>query len=145
VASYAASIGSAVASVLSGLGGAPPIVEFRKADVLHPREGNNAAIVTVRRIGPDGRAFEGTILKNYGVQVAVYRDCQGDVSTGTDINPSFVQAAKQALDLASLSGVSAVWDVDLVEDDAWEPLEFKNGVEKSVFGLLVRTSEPQNG
>ncbi len=144
--SYQKQIADAIVTALQAVSGAPATVEYRKADVVHKFETLPVCIVTAGFRRPTGRAFEGTVFYDNGFQVAVYRDCRGDVSTATDLNPLFVQTAKQALDLPTLSGLSAlVRDVDLVEDQAWEAQAFKDGVEVSRFGLLIRTNEPQNG
>lgn len=138
-------IADALVTILQGVSGAPSLVEYRKRDALHPNEANTAVLVTAGYQRMTGRAFEGTVFKDYGFQVSVYRDCLGDVSSALDTNPSYVEKAKQAIDLPTLSGLtSLVRDVELVQDAAWEN-QFEHGTEASRFGVLVRTNEPQNG
>lgn len=144
--SFQKSIADAVVTILSGVTGAPSTVEHRKEDVMQSRESPPAVYVVAGFRRPTGRAFDGTIFFDNGFQVSIYQEFTGDLTTGIDTNPLFVQRAKQALDLATLSGLSTlVRDVDLVEDDTWERQKFREGGEVSRFGLLVRTNEPQNG
>ena len=145
--SYAADIITAIKTVAAGVAGAPALVEARKENTLHPREANDAVIVTVERERLIGRAFGGTVIKEYQIIVGVYHQLSppGDITSGLNANPQYVLDCKQALDVAALSGVSAVWDVTLVDNDEWEKQFFKTGMEVSYFGLLVQTSEPQNG
>lgn len=144
--SYRKQIADAIVDVLDGLSGAPALVEYRKDDVLWPDEANAAVIVTGGFERVTDRAFEGTVFKDYGFQIAVYRESGGAMSSNMDTNPAYVERAKQALDTTSLAGVTVVRDVDLVENpEAWERQPFRDGVEVSRFGLLVRTNEPQNG
>ena len=120
-------------------------VQLLAAD--HPRDAKTAVLVTVQRERPADRAFGGVIGKEYSLIVAVYRALTppGDVTSTPDANPALVLACKQALDGGSLAGVDVVWDVDLVDSAEWENRPFGQGMEVSRFGLLVRTSEPQNG
>jgi hypothetical protein len=144
--SYQKQIADAIVTVLGGVTGAPALVQHRKEDALQPREANSAVIVTAGFRRPVGRAFGGTIFFDNGFQVAIYQEFTGDLTTGIDTNPLYVQRAKQALDLDTLSGLATlVRDVDLVDDETWERQPFRNGGEVSRFGLLVRTNEPQNG
>lgn len=144
--SYQKQIADAVVTALQGVTGAPSTVEYRRSDVRLPRDALPLMIVTGGFQRPTERAFGGTIFKDYGFQVTVYRECLGDLTGGIDSNALLFQNAKQALDLPTLAGLSSfVRDVDLVEDRDWEPLELNGGIEKSAFGLLVRTNEPTNG
>ena len=143
--SYQEQIADAIVTVLGALSGAPALVEYRKQDALHPGDSNEAVIVSAGYQRMTGRAFEGTVYKDYGFQVSVYRTFLGDLTADVDTNPAYVQLAKQALDLPALSGVPVVFDVELVQDAAWENNQFPTGSEVSRFGVLVRTAEPQNG
>lgn len=144
--SYQKQIADALVTSLAAVSGATATVEYRKADVVTPRDAYPLTLVTPGFQRPAGRAFEQVIHKEYGFQVSIYRETSGDLTAGIDTNPTYIQAAKQACDVASLTGAPVVWDVDLVDDpDAWERQEFVKGVEVSRFGLLVRTTEPQNG
>lgn len=148
MASYAVPIANAIATAITGVSGAPTVA-VRKQDALHASELTSAyCIVSVEREAAESRAFEGSILKQYWLIVSLYRKLAptvGDIGSNLDSNPALVLSIKQACDLTALSGVSVVYDVDLVDAAEWEQQPFGVGVEVSRFGLVVRTSEPRNG
>lgn len=139
-------IADAMVTALAALSGAPSIVEYRKKDGLYPEEGNSAIILTAGFQRPTGYVFGDGVTKGYGYQISVYRESQGETTSNIDVNPTLVELAKRALDATSLSGVSTVWSVDIVDDpEAWERQPFRDGCEVSRFGVLVKTCEPRNG
>lgn len=145
MASYAKQIADAVVGVIQGVQGAPATVQYRKANSLYAKEQKPAVIVSIEDETKLGRAFEGTIHKQYKVVIGIYRLCLADIASDLDLSPQFILRVKQALDRASLTGVTVAWDVDLVDNPEWENQPFGNGMEVSMFGLLVTTTEPQNG
>lgn len=142
--SYAKQIGDAIVAVIGGLPGAPQLIKLRKDNAILGRESPPAVIVTVESEAKAGRAFEGTIHKEYKVVIGIFRACLADVSSNLDLNPAFILECKQAFDVTTLAGASVVWDIDLVDNPEWEHQPFGQGWEVSRFGLLVKTTEPQN-
>lgn len=132
-------------TAISGLSGAPTLVEVRKSDVLHPGDSKTAAIIVPQHTAKTVQTTGGSVVKAYTFWVSIYRETQGDVSTGTDTNPALVLLAKQALDVDTLSGASTVFMGVLVDDSSWENQEFAEGVEKSMFGVMYLSCEPRNG
>jgi hypothetical protein len=150
---YVTTIAESVVAVLANLGGAPDLVEFRKTDVLHPREADElvesdeagAIIVTAGDVVPFMDLTGGDVLRKYQIGVSIYKRLGGKFSSEKTVNPDLVLACKQALHRTSLAGASTVFDTDLVESPEWENQAFKDGWEVSRFGVIFNSAEPRNG
>lgn len=141
------SIAAAVKTVIDGVTGAPTTV-VRKRGAMRRRETPPLCVISFGGEGKDewatmgtGTADQGGIGKRYAIDIAVYRDAGGDLDVNLSTNPDFIDAAKEALNKASLSGVSSVWDTNLEEHDEWESQPFRDGAEVSKFRLWFQTSE----
>lgn len=145
MASYAVPIAQAFGAVIVAVPGSPSLVEVRAIAAAHPRDPVEGVFIAPARERKTGRAFGGSVYKEYDFVVTILRQRQGDVTTGIDANPALILAIKQAVDRPTLAGVPQVWDVDLVDNAEWENKAFGQGYEMSQFGLLARTIEPQNG
>lgn len=139
----------AVATVLATISGAPTIV-VRKTDVVKARDVFPASPLCIVSYGTDapagwgtigdGASDYGTIGKAYSVVIAVYRANLADVDDSAT-NPDFIQAAKQALNKGTLTGVSAVWNTEIESHEEWEKQPFGQGAEVSRFALLFDSAE----
>ena len=145
MASYAKKIGDAIVAKILNVQGSPVTVKQRKDNSILGRETPPIVVVTIESEQKVGRAFEGVIFKEYAIIVGFFRKCLADISTELDITPEFILRTKQALDITAFVSVPEVWDVDLADNPEWEHQDFGKGMEVSRFGLLVKTSEPQNG
>jgi len=150
MASYRKQIADALVTVISGITGAPSLVVYRDTDVVHPTTDTTpCAIVTAGGADPVGPHVSGAgttvdmgyVRRVYEYGVSIYRDNIGTNQSNLDVNATFIELCQKALDGVSLSGVASVDQVDIVRNGAWEDMPFKNGVEKSIFGILVYNSE----
>lgn len=155
MASYAIPIANAVRTVVAALTNAPPLVEVRKMDTVHPREATtsfSACIITLGEVrlvggqmGGGSDANLGPVQKTYEVGITIYGTNFGDISSNMDTHPEFVLRVKQALNKTALAGVPTVYDTELFEHPTWESQMFAQAGEVSRFGILYFNSEPRNG
>jgi hypothetical protein len=150
VSSYQGTIAGVIKTTLDGVAGAPTLREVRKTDVLHPVDGKSAAIIVPESAEPitqttGGGSDGATTIMRYVFGISLYSETRGDVSTGTDTNPAFVQLAKQALNVNTLAGAGTVYEGQIVTNDAWEKQAYKDGVEKTYFRMMYLSAEPKNG
>ena len=147
MASYAKQIGDAVVTIIAALPAAPATVKYRKENAAYSRETPPFVFVTVGMEAVLRHTFDGSVLKTYIVRIMYARvpPTPGSIATELDTNPSFMLKIRQAFDTNSLTGVSAAWQVDVVESSEWEEETFGKGAEMSTIGLKVFTAEPQNG
>lgn len=143
-------IAAAVKTVVDGVSGAPTTV-VRKRGAVRSRETLPLCVISFGDEGGEewatlgaGSAEQGGIGKTYSILISVYRENAGDLDTTLTTNPDFIDAAKEALNKGSLSGVSSVWDTALEAHEEWEGQEFREGAEVSRFKLWFRTSESRN-
>ncbi len=146
-------IATAAKSVLDGLASFPD-VSIRKDGSLHPNEisATSQCVITFGQELPQAAvqtfgtgADKPTIGKIYGLIFSLYLVNLGDIESGMTTFPDFVLAAKQALNTATLSGATTVWNTELIENPAWEGVKFKDGVEMSEFGINFYSAEARNG
>lgn len=146
-------IATAAKAVLTGLSGFPAVT-IRKENAVHPRQ-TIATSICVISLGQDvpmpnmatfGDATDKpTITRIYGLIFTLYVVNLGDTESGLSTFPDFVIQAKQALNTATLSGATTVWNTDLVENAAWENQPFADGVEVSEWGINFYSAEARNG
>jgi hypothetical protein len=148
-------IATAAKAVLDGLASFPT-TQIQKENAVHPRDSIASSLCVIsfgtEQLMPGMATFgtgsdKPTVTKIYGLVFSLYlvNSPLGDVSTDVSTFPDYVQDAKQALNTATLSGASTVWNTDLVENPAWENQAFAQGVEYSEFGVNFYSAEGRNG
>lgn len=143
-------ITDAVATALTGVSGMPTVV-VRKTDAMRARETPPICIVSYGNDAPagwattgDGNTDLGTIGKTYSVVVAIYRTSLADIADSAT-NPDLIEAAKQALNGGTVSGVSNVWSTELESHPEWESQPFGQGAEVSRFAVHFEAAESRIG
>jgi len=146
-------IATAAKAVLDAIPGFPT-TSIRKENTVHARDTITSSLCVIsfgdEQLQPGVATFgdstdKPTISKVYGLVFSLYIVNPGNIETTLSTFPDFVLAAKQALNTATLSGASTVWNTDLVENPAWENQAFKDGVEWSEFGINFYSAEARNG
>lgn len=143
-------IANAVATVISGVSGAPARVFVRDTDVVHPGESPCVIVTmgeayTIRQYSGAGTATDqGDKLVGYQIGVSIYAENQVANSTlGT--RQDFIRDCVHALSAKTLSGAPTVYGCQIERRAAWENRPFKAGVEKSVFAVTFFSAETRLG
>lgn len=151
MASVFAACANALQTIVAGVAGAPSLVVVRDTDAFHAGEGS-CVIITMGEeyeekalSGAGTDTDQGDRLMAYQFGFSFYTGNLGLNQTGIETRQDFITACQQAMNKKNLAGVPTVYDTALVRRSAWEPESFKNGVEKSVWGLLVRSAETRLG
>lgn len=133
----------------------PPLVEFRKADVVHPGEAPCVIVTIGGELPPEGDGgFQlqgagtpedyGTVGKRYLIGISIYTECINALSTGTGDHLNLVLRIKQAFDVPTLDGADSWWACKIHQNSDWES-QFQNGAEVSRFVIEAFSEEPRNG
>jgi hypothetical protein len=131
-----------------------PTTDVRKVNAVHPRDSiaSSLCVISFGDEAPDpgvstfgDATSQPTVGKIYTLLFSLYLVNLGDIEGDLSGNPDFVLAAKQALNTATLSGATTVWNTELVENAAWEGVKFKDGVELSEFAVRFYSAEARNG
>jgi hypothetical protein len=142
--STAKSIADAFVTAISAIATPPGLTIHRKTNVSYKTDARPTCVVWIESEAPDLVTYtiggtDRTIGKRYTIGVARYRVIEGTFQTNIDSNPTMTLAIKKALAGPTLTGVSAVWDMDAGSHSEWE--KFGEGSETSKFMVDVRAVE----
>jgi hypothetical protein len=150
MASTFETIASAVRTVVAAVSGAPATVEVRDTDVVHPEE-MPIVVITMgdenpfRSVSGAGTSTDqGDEIVTYEIGVSIYKENQAANATVGD-RQDFVEACQKVLHNNTLAGAPSVFKAEMVRRAAWEHRPFRDGVEKSVFGVVFYSSETKLG
>jgi hypothetical protein len=162
VTDIATSVQDIIKDIPDTAGLIPDLVEFRKADVVHPREVPCIIITIGGELKPNfqlqgcggdptlmaanpGISAYGFVGKRYLIGVSIYTLNTGDISTDLIDHPQLVLLIKQTFDKPLLADADTVWNCHLHDDPEWERQVFKTGSEVTRMVLEFSSGEPRNG
>lgn len=155
--SYAGTVCTAVANIISNLPTPPAQVVYRKFDsLLLPDKANANSIVAVvteseeehiacETFGDGGVTSFGTVVRQYLIGVTLYKLHAGNVQIGSDAMMSMALAIEQQFNKPVMAGAPTVMDVDLVPFRPFQSGGFRDGYEVFRMLLVVSSNEPRNG
>jgi len=138
---------AAMISLIQGVANVPPLVAWRKTELLEEGEGTSGAVIltsSVQKVMQ--RAHGGSVQWEYLWVVSVYEKLASvpnnasNIDVGNSGRPQLMDDVKGVLSTKTLSG-SAVWDFDVEANGMWERQGFVNGCELSQFRVRYRAAE----
>ena len=150
MASIYQTIAESVRDVVANVSGAPARVVVRDTDIAHPEEFPIVVITmgeesVIREVSGAGSVTDqGDKLVAYPIGLSIYATNLGDNQT-LGSRQQFVERCQQALNKKSLAGASTVYGTKLERRSAWEHRPLRDGVEKSVFGVIFFSAETKLG